>query len=94
MRICKRCIMSDQSDPTIKFDSEGYCNYCSKTIRAINTTIYFPNEEGKRRLNDMIAVVKKEGEGKEVCEEYEYIGKEYVHSDTLKDCSAFVKPFA
>lgn len=64
MRTCIRCIMSDASDPTIEFDSNGYCNYCSKALNEINTTAYFPNEEGKRRLNEMIATIKKSGEGK------------------------------
>lgn len=65
MNICKRCIMSDKADPTITFDSDGYCNYCTKALCKINTTTYFPNEEGKRRLDEMLATIKKDGEGKE-----------------------------
>ena len=47
---CTRCIMDTKADPEISFDSQGYCNYCNDAIAKINTTTYFPNEEGKRRL--------------------------------------------
>lgn len=36
MRRCKRCIMDDSSDKYIRFDSNGYCNYCNKAIENLN----------------------------------------------------------
>ncbi len=61
---CTRCIMDNSSDPTISFDSEGHCNYCTEALKGIGTTSYFPNEEGERRLKEMIEMLKKEGIGK------------------------------
>lgn len=56
---CKRCVMNDASDNTIKFDKDGYCDYCTRALSEINTTSYFPNEEGKRKLDIMLEEVKK-----------------------------------
>lgn len=61
---CTRCIMDTMADPNITFDAEGRCNYCTGAIEQINTTTYFPNEEGQRRLNAMLERIKAEGEGK------------------------------
>ena len=46
---CKRCVMDNLSDPTIFFDNEGHCNYCSDALRA-KEVVYFPNEIGKNKL--------------------------------------------
>ena len=64
MRTCTRCIMNDSADPTITFDENGYCNYCTDALAKINTTAYFPNEEGGKRLHALLEQVKKSGEGK------------------------------
>lgn len=64
MQICNRCVMSDKSDEYICFDELGYCNYCTEELSKIGTTTYFPNEEGKRRLDAMLQQIKKDGEGK------------------------------
>ena len=64
MRTCTRCIMNDSADPTITFDENGYCNYCTDALAKINTTAYFPNEEGEKRLRALLEQVKKSGEGK------------------------------
>ena len=64
MRTCTRCIMNDSADPTITFDENGYCNYCTDALAKINTTAYFPNEEGEKRLHALLEQVKKSGEGK------------------------------
>lgn len=61
---CTRCIMDTKADPEISFDSQGHCNYCSAAIAKINTTTYFPNEEGKRRLEAMLERIKADGKGK------------------------------
>ena len=55
MRTCTRCIMNDSADPTITFDENGYCNYCTDALAKINTTAYFPNEEGEKRLHALLA---------------------------------------
>ncbi len=64
MKTCTRCIMNDSADPTITFDENGYCNYCTDALKKINTTAYFPNEEGEKRLHALLEQVKKSGEGK------------------------------
>ena len=46
---CKRCVMDNLSDPTIMFDNEGHCNYCSDALRA-KEVVYFPNDSGKKKL--------------------------------------------
>ena len=61
---CKRCVMNDESDKAITFDENGYCNYCTRALAEINTTTYFPNEEGKRKLGDMLAMIKLENKDK------------------------------
>ena len=60
---CTRCIMDDSSDPTIRFDENGYCNYCTDAL-AQKDSIYFPNAEGKRRLDALVSALKAEGRGK------------------------------
>lgn len=55
---CTRCVMDNASDPTITFDAGGHCNYCSDVLRRMPTE-YFPNEEGKRRLDAMVAEMKE-----------------------------------
>ena len=60
---CKRCVMDNSSDSTITFDENGYCNYCTSALAKIGK-VYFPNEEGKTRLEMLIAEVKENGKGK------------------------------
>ena len=60
---CTRCIMDNSSDQTIRFDSEGHCNYCTGALEA-KKLVYFPNAEGKRRLEIMLHKLKREGKGK------------------------------
>ena len=64
---CTRCVMDNASDPTITFDAEGHCNYCTDVLRRMPTE-YFPNEDGKRRLDAMVAEIK------ETCKNDPYIG--------------------
>ncbi len=63
VRRCTRCVMDDRSDATIKFDEKGRCDYCTSAIETRERS-YFPNEEGKRKVDEMIAKLKKDGEGK------------------------------
>lgn len=56
---CKRCIMDNKTDGTIRFDENGYCNYCVDVLKRMPDS-YFPNEEGKKRLNEAIKRMKSE----------------------------------
>lgn len=62
--VCSRCVMDNASDDTIKFDKRGYCNYCSEVIGQINTTAYFPNDEGKAKLEKLLNEIRENGKGK------------------------------
>lgn len=61
-RQCTRCVMDNVSDNNIRFDSDGYCHYCSKALDRMSR-IYFPNEEGKKRLDSLITQLKEKGKG-------------------------------
>lgn len=60
---CTRCVMSNESDPTMTFDSEGHCNYCTEAIERLHRD-YFPNRDGKKKFNTLVSDIKKSGEGK------------------------------
>src|SRR5574344_233585 len=62
-RQCTRCIMDNASDSTIIFNEQGECNYCTDALKEIGTR-YLPNEEGKKKLDEMLTLLKKDGEGK------------------------------
>lgn len=61
--VCNRCVMDNRSDDTITFDEYGYCNYCTYNLERISN-VYFPNEQGQIKLENMINMLKNEGEGK------------------------------
>lgn len=61
---CNRCVMDNKSDKFIQFDENGYCNYCNKAITEINTTVYFPNEVGKQKLESLLQKIKTENKNK------------------------------
>lgn len=63
-RRCTRCVMDNASDSTIRFDENGYCNYCTQALSEIGSTVYFPDEEGERKLQNLIKMLKREGERK------------------------------
>lgn len=50
--------MDNRSDNTIKFDANGYCNYCTDALSKIGK-VYFPNEEGEKRLNSLLKKLKE-----------------------------------
>lgn len=56
--VCKRCLMDNASDKTIKFDSEGYCNYCSDVIKRMPSE-YFPDKT-ERKLNEIFQKIKQD----------------------------------
>ena len=62
-RECAYCVM-DTSDPEITFDGDGRCNHC-RAFEAIAGDMWFPNEEGERRLEVILEQIKEAGRGKE-----------------------------
>lgn len=60
---CMRCVMDDNSDNTITFDENGICNYCTNAFVRMPKE-YFPNEEGNRKLQELLLQIKNEGKGK------------------------------
>ena len=62
-RICSRCVMDNDHDNFIQFDSYGVCNYC-KTAMENKELVYFPGEKGKEKIDALVARLKKEGQGK------------------------------
>lgn len=63
-RRCNRCVMDNASDNHIVFDENGFCNYCTKALSEIGTTVYFPNEVGAVKLNTALEEIKAAGKGK------------------------------
>lgn len=61
-QICKNCVM-DTSDPEIKFDENGVCNYCRNYEERKNSHVPKPGEKAKR-LQEMIDFCRKKGKGK------------------------------
>lgn len=62
-QMCCRCVM-DTSDPAISFDAEGVCNHCHD-FDNVTRRNWFPNEDGKRRLKDIVLRIKADGKGQE-----------------------------
>lgn len=61
-KICKKCVM-DTSDPKIRFDKNGVCNYCRSYEES--KKMYTPKvEEKSKHLRDMVDFCKKKGKGK------------------------------
>lgn len=61
---CSRCVMDNLSDPHIKFENDGTCNYCNYALARMDN-VYFPNTEGEKRLKEMIQMLKDNGRNKE-----------------------------
>jgi aminotransferase len=54
----------DTTDPEIKFDDHGVCNHC-QNFDDVTSNRWFPNDEGKQKLNKIFEKIKKDGSGKE-----------------------------
>lgn len=61
---CTRCIMDTEGDPYITFNHKGECNYCTYALGRMNG-VYFPNEEGMKKLDSMLNTLKEQGRGKD-----------------------------
>lgn len=58
-KVCKRCVM-DTSDPTITFDKNGYCNYCTTALKEK------PNyKDGQKEFDKMVEMLKEQGKNKQ-----------------------------
>lgn len=64
IRFCKRCVMNDASDHYIRFDENGYCNYCSEALPKIGTSVYFPGRQGEEKLKNMLNTIKSANKDK------------------------------
>lgn len=62
-QICTRCVM-DTTDPHISFAADGVCSHC-REFEEETRKGWFPNEEGKARLGQMIEQMRARGRGKE-----------------------------
>lgn len=62
-QLCNRCVMDNASDETITFDENGFCNYCTTALQSMKY-VYFPNEEGEKKLTSLISKLKEEGKGR------------------------------
>ena len=60
---CTRCIMDNKSDDKIRFDKNGYCNYCTSAL-AVRDKEWFPNAIGQQKLQQMVQEVKTAGKTK------------------------------
>jgi N-acetyl sugar amidotransferase len=55
--------MDNASDETIVFDKNGYCNYCTDELNR-KDSVYFPNELGKQKLEQMLFEIKHASKNK------------------------------
>lgn len=62
-RICSRCVMDNDHDAYIIFDTEGHCSYCNTALEN-KDLVYFPGEKGKEKIKELVSQLKKEGSGK------------------------------
>mgnify|MGYP000188647239 CR=1 FL=1 len=62
-QVCTKCVM-DTSDSRITFDEKGVCDHCRDFEVNVKPN-WFPNKEGKKRLEKTVAKIKKDGQGRE-----------------------------
>lgn len=63
-QICNRCVMDNKSDKTFVLDQNGFCNYCTDTLARMPAE-YFPDERGKKMLDELMNRIKKESAGRQ-----------------------------
>ena len=62
-QICTNCVM-DTTDSKITFDDKGVCDHCNTFYKDILPN-WHTDERGDKALKQIIAKIKKEGEGKD-----------------------------
>ena len=60
---CNNCIM-DTSDPNIKFDERGWCDYCNNFHSTIKPN-WHTDAHGERELMKLAEKIKQQGKGKD-----------------------------
>lgn len=63
IRRCSRCVMDNRADKTIVFDKRGICNHC-KDAELEFRHHFFPNEEGKEKLVNLLSDIKEQGKNR------------------------------
>jgi len=61
-QICTNCVM-DTTDPEIKFDENGRCDFCDNYYNSILPS-WHPDEKGEKELKAIAEKIKVEGKGK------------------------------
>lgn len=61
--VCQKCIMDDVADEYISFNKDGVCNYWEKAMYD-KAHEYFPNQEGKKKLENLVDEIRKKGENR------------------------------
>ena len=56
-KICKRCVMDTNGDPSITFDENGYCNYCTEAIDLLEEQ---KQQIDMKRLEALFDKIKKD----------------------------------
>lgn len=62
-RVCNNCVMDNSSDDIIVFYEDGSCSYCNNAIKR-KDNVFFPNEEGRKKLETLMDMLKEKGKGK------------------------------
>ena len=62
-QVCTNCVM-DTTDSNITFDENGVCDHCNTYDTDILPN-WHTDEKGHQALEEIIAKIKKEGEGKD-----------------------------
>ena len=62
-QICTNCVM-DTSDSKITFDENGVCDHCNTFYTSILPN-WHTDEKGDKALNEIVKIIKREGEGKD-----------------------------
>lgn len=60
-RICERCLMDTLSDSKIKFNKDGFCNYCVDYFDFLSQ----PNYKGSLELDQIVGIIKQKGKGRD-----------------------------
>ena len=59
-QICSRCVMDNNGDSQITFESDGTCSYCNYALKRIESD-YLPDDRGRELFDNTIALMKEKG---------------------------------
>ena len=60
---CKQCILDTSDDPSITFDKNGICSYCTEYKEKERVNV-LTEEKGRKMLQQKVEEIKKRGKGK------------------------------